>query len=201
MKYWTVPLNTYDVGNFIYLKRQRSYLYFRNNLKPGELQGPLRGFALPFHWKTWIQASYARPVSLWKVGMLRRRQQSCLHVAWMILSLKHIKHRKGVILGTAAYICQVWIVELFLGFFGFVFKFFWGFFLSVHLVVLSELWSSDCNPAFSHIEQAIAWAGNQCAKATATSLQCEHRKGAISKSLFPRTYSWAWYSPPKVRMR
>lgn len=64
VKYWIVPLNTCGVENFICLRRQRSYLCFRNNLKPGEFQEPLRGFSLPFHWKTWIEASYACPVCL-----------------------------------------------------------------------------------------------------------------------------------------
>lgn len=39
VKYRIVPLTTYDVENFICVKRQRLYLYFRNNLKPRELPG------------------------------------------------------------------------------------------------------------------------------------------------------------------
>lgn len=118
VKYWIVPLNTYDVENFICLRRQRLYLCFRNNLKPGELQEPLRGFSLPFHWKVWTQASYTHPVYLWKWAYFKEGScQSCLlHVAWMILSPKHMKHRKGVILGTILYIFKVRCVGLVLGF-------------------------------------------------------------------------------------
>lgn len=78
VKYWIVALTTYDVENFMCLKRQRLYLYFRNNLKPRELQEPLSRFSLSLQWKAWTRASCASPVPLWKVEVLQRRQLSVI---------------------------------------------------------------------------------------------------------------------------